>query len=187
MALVYRLSNDFASRRTRPLQKSAFLLGIIGVFQFGPVLLLSLFVDVLIDRLPKRSVLLVAQGIFTIQSLLLTVFVWSGHVTYGQVAVLSVIYGITQAFDLPVRQSFVIDLVGWEDLMNAISINSTAFNLSRILGPVFAGAIIGGVGVNALAALASAVIGFLWLMFLNMADSVMQFGGVSLKCRDRVQ
>lgn len=129
--------------------KSAFLLGLIGVFQFGPVFLLSLFAGVIIDRLPKRSVLLVTQGIFTIQSLLLTIFVWSGHVTYVQVAVLSVIYGIAQAFDLPVRQAFVIDLAGREDLMNAISINSTVFNLSRILGPVFAGAIIVGIGVNA--------------------------------------
>jgi len=85
--------------------KSAFLLGLIGVFQFGPVLLLSLFAGVIIDRFPKRDLLLCTQILFMLQSLLLTIFVWSGHVTYVQIASLSMIFGLAQTFDVPVRQS----------------------------------------------------------------------------------
>jgi MFS family permease len=122
--------------------KSPFLLGLLGAFQFGPVLLLSLFAGVYIDRFPKRRILLATQTVFMVQSLLLALFVWSGHVQYWQIAMLAVVFGITQTFDLPVRQSFAVELVGREDLMNAISLTSTAVNLSKILGPVIAGIII---------------------------------------------
>jgi MFS family permease len=129
--------------------RSPFLLGLIGVFQFGPVFLFSLFVGVLIDRFPKKKLLIMTQLIFMIQSLILAYLVWIHTVKYWQVAILAVVFGIAQTIDLPVRQSFFVELVGKEDLMNAISLNSTIVNLAKIVGPSIAGILMVRLGVTA--------------------------------------
>ncbi|MDR2927667.1 MAG: MFS transporter [Cytophagaceae bacterium] len=120
---------------------SPFLLGLMGVFEFGPVLLLTLFAGVLIERFPKKKILLVTQIVFMIQSLTLAVLVWQGVTSYWVFAMLALVAGTTMSIEQPTRQSYFVELVGKIDLPNAISLNSTTFNLARIIGPMIAGII----------------------------------------------
>jgi MFS family permease len=120
---------------------SPFLLGLMGVFEFGPVLLLTLFSGVLIERFPKKKILLITQIVFMLQSLTLAVLVWQGVTDYWIFAALALVAGITMSIEQPTRQSYFVELVGKEDLPNAISLNSTTFNLARIVGPMIAGVI----------------------------------------------
>lgn len=126
---------------------SPFLLGLMGVFEFGPVLLLTLFAGVFIERFPKKKILLITQSLFLVQSLLLAVLVWSGSTTYWLFAVLAIIAGIGNSVDQPTRQAYFVELVGKDDLPNAISLNSTTFNLARILGPAISGLIMKYIGI----------------------------------------
>ncbi len=125
---------------------SPFLLGLMGVFEYGPVLVLSLFAGVFIEKFPKKKILLCTQSLFLVQSLLLAVLVWNKSENYWYFAALAVIAGIGNSIDMPTRQSYFIDLVGKEDLTNAISLNSTTFNLARIIGPAIAGIIMKTLG-----------------------------------------
>lgn len=131
------------------LTKSAFLLGLLGVFQFGPVFLFSLFIGVFIDRFSKKKLLILTQIIFMVQSLVLAYLVWIHAVKYWHIAILATIFGFAQTIDLPVRQSFYVELVGKNDLMNAISLNSTVINLAKIVGPSVAGILMVKLGVTA--------------------------------------
>lgn len=121
--------------------KSPLLLGILGVFQFLPALLFSLFAGVIIDRFPKKNILIITQSIQMIQSLILAFLVCSGYVRYWHILLLGTILGFVNTFDMPTRQSFFIELVGKKDLVNAIALNSTIVNLARIVGPALAGLI----------------------------------------------
>ena len=121
------------------LTKSAFLLGLLGVFQFGPVFLCSLFAGVIIDRLPKKKLIIFTQFVFMIQSVALAYLVWINKVRYWQIAILALVFGFAQTIDMPARQAYYAELVGKSDLMNAISLNSTVFNLAKIVGPSAAG------------------------------------------------
>jgi MFS family permease len=125
---------------------SAFLLGVVSALQFTPILLLSLVGGALSDRLPKRRVLAVTQGILMAQAIVLAALVWSGHVRYWQVAVLAAIYGLANAVDMPARQAFVTDLVGREDVPNAVALNSAVFNGARVVGPAAAGLLVARFG-----------------------------------------
>ncbi len=125
---------------------SPFLLGLMGVFEFGPVLVLSLFVGVFIERFPKKKILLFTQGLFLVQSLALSLLVWQGATNYWYFAVLALLAGIGNSIDQPTRQSYFVELVGKKDLPNAISLNSTTFNIARIIGPAIAGIIMKYVG-----------------------------------------
>ena len=118
---------------------SPFLLGLMGVFEFGPVLTLILFVGVLIERFPKRNILFFTQVLLLVQSLLLAFLVWTGSTNYWYFAMLALVGGIAISIDQPTRQSYFVELVGKKDLPNAISLNSTTFNLARIIGPIIAG------------------------------------------------
>jgi predicted MFS family arabinose efflux permease len=99
------------------------------------------------DRYPKRSVLVVTQISSMIQSLTLAILVWSGHVKPWQIIFIAIIGGVTMAFDMPARQSFFIEITSREDLMNAISLNSSIFNAARIVGPSLAGLLMAKVGI----------------------------------------
>jgi MFS family permease len=129
------------------LTNSPFRLGLIGTLQFGPVLLLSLPAGTLADRLPKRRLLLAAQTTLMIQAFVLGLLAWSGHVQYWHVAVLATLYGLANALDMPTRQAFIVELVGKDDLLNAIALNSASFNTARVLGPAVAGVLIARYGV----------------------------------------
>lgn len=129
------------------LTDSPFRLGLIGTLQFAPVLLFSIVSGALADRVPKRRVLVITQTVLACQALTLAALVVAGHVRYGHVAVLAVVYGLANALDLPTRQSFVADLVGRADVVNAVALNSAAFNAARIVGPAVGGILIGVVGL----------------------------------------
>ncbi|MDQ6644928.1 MAG: MFS transporter, partial [Chloroflexota bacterium] len=129
------------------LTHSALLLGLVGALQFLPVMLLSLFGGVLADRLPKRKVLLFTQSFAMLQASVLWILVATGEVRLWHVLVLATLLGLTNSIDMPTRQAFVVEMVGREDLPNAIALNSSLFNMARIVGPGIGGLIIAWAGV----------------------------------------
>jgi MFS family permease len=150
------------------LTSSAFMLGLLGFMQFLPVLLLSLWAGVIVDSMNKRKLLLATQSAFLLQAVVLATVVSTGVVAPWMVLVLAFVFGTISAVDLPTRQSFVVELAGRDDLSNAIALNSTAFNMARIVGPAIAGILLATVGeagcfwINAVSYLA--VIGSVWRM-----------------------
>jgi MFS family permease len=124
------------------LTNSPFRLGLVGTLQFMPMLVLSFFAGALADRLPKRRLIIASQTVLFTQALVLAALVEFGHVQYWHVAVLALIYGIANTIDMPTRQSFIVEMVGKDDLMNAIALNSGMFNAARIVGPALAGLLI---------------------------------------------
>jgi len=131
------------------LTKSPLLLSLIGALQFTPVLLFSLFAGVIIDKFSKKKVILITQSASLIITLILAMLVYTGRIQYWHIVVMSILIGIVNTFDMPTRQSFVIELVGKEDLMNGIALNSMAFNTARIIGPSIAGLIMAYFGIAA--------------------------------------
>ncbi len=129
------------------LTHSALLLSLIGALQFLPVLLFSLPAGVIIDRFPKKKILILTQSASLLITLTLAVLVWTGHVQYWHILICATALGFANTLDMPARQAFVIEMVGKPDLMNAIALNSTIFNLCRIIGPAVAGLIMGTAGV----------------------------------------
>lgn len=117
-------------------------LGIAGTLQFAPTLLLSLWAGVLADRLDKRRLLMLVQTGAAACALVLGVLDMTGLVTLWHVYLLCVALGVFSAIDTPIRQSFVAELVGRENLANAVALNSSSFNLARIVGPAIAGVMI---------------------------------------------
>ncbi len=152
------------------LTASAFMLGLLGFAQFIPVLPLALLAGVVADRVDKRRMLLVTQSLLLLQATMIATVVSAGTVKPWMVLALALFYGIANTFDLPARQSFVIEMVGREDLANGIALNSAAFNAARIVGPALAGLLLAGIGeagcfwINAISFLA--VIGGLAAMRL---------------------
>ncbi|SHJ39659.1 MFS transporter [Desulfofundulus thermosubterraneus] len=128
---------------------SPFLLGLVGALQFIPLLLFALFTGVVVDRLPKRPLLLFAQGMSMLIALVLGLLTLFNVVQYWHVAVLAFLLGTMHSLDMPARQAFIIELVGRDDLMNAIALNSSVFNGARIIGPAVAGLVISTVGIAA--------------------------------------
>lgn len=126
--------------------KSPFLLGILGVFQFAPTLIFSLFAGVFVDRFPKKKILLTTQTIMMTQAFLLAFLVWTGLVRYWHILLLAALLGMVDTFDIPTRQSFFIELVGKEDLMGAIALNSASVNGARIIGPALSGLLMAYLG-----------------------------------------
>ncbi|MDQ2805956.1 MAG: MFS transporter [Chloroflexota bacterium] len=124
------------------------LLGVTTALQFTPVLLFSVFGGALADRLPKRSVLMVTQSVMLVLALVLAVLNSLGIVQVWHVLVLAALLGTTSAIDMPTRQAFIVELVGKDDLMNSIALNSSVFNAARIIGPGVAGLLIHWVGVS---------------------------------------
>jgi MFS family permease len=126
---------------------SAFDLGLIGVFQFTPVLILGLFGGIVADVLPKRSTMYVTQAIAMGVSFILFVLSATHTVQLWHVYLLAVVMGLRNAIDMPTRQAFAVEMVGREDVGNAVALNSAMFNGARIVGPAIAGLVIGGFGV----------------------------------------
>jgi MFS family permease len=133
--LIYRLTN------------SAFLLGAVGFAGEIPTFLLAPFAGVLADRWNRHRMLILTQTLSMIQALMLAVLVLTGTVVIWYIVVLSIFLGVINAFDMPVRQSFVVEMVEKkEDLSNAIALNSSLVNSARLLGPSIAGLLIVAVG-----------------------------------------
>ncbi len=133
--LVYRLTG------------SALLMGLIVFTGSIPSLIISPFAGVFIDRINKYKGLLIIQTIFMLEIFILAMLALSGSIQVWHIIILSIIIGITAAIDMPLRQSFVVQLVDDpNDLSNAISLNSSMFNLARLIGPAIAGVLIAAVG-----------------------------------------
>jgi MFS family permease len=128
------------------LTHNSLLLGIVGALQFLPILLLGLFGGVIADRFPKRNLLIFTQSFALLQAAALWILLATGHVQLWHILVLAPMLGITNALDMPTRQSFVVEMVGREDLPNAIALNSSAFNMARIVGPAIGGLLIAALG-----------------------------------------
>ena len=122
------------------------LLGLLGVVQFLPVLALGLFGGIIADIWPKRYLVIGTQTAAGILALTLGVLVYSGEITIWQIFLLAFLLGLVNAADMPARQSFVVEMVGPEDIANAIALNSAVFNGARVVGPAVAGILIAIVG-----------------------------------------
>ena len=133
--LVYQLTGSKA------------LLGLVAAAASAPLLFFATWGGWVADRYPKRSVIVATQTCLMILSLTMAALVWSKLVQPWHIIVLAVLGGMTMAFDMPARQSFVIEMTSREDLMNAISLNSSAFNCARIVGPSIAGFLMVQIGI----------------------------------------
>jgi MFS family permease len=121
-------------------------LGITTGLQFLPILLLSPYAGLIADRFPKRRLLQVTQLMLAVPALLLGLLAVTGVAQSWHVYAIAFLFGIGSAFDAPARQSFVSEIVGPEDLTNAVGLNSASFNLARMVGPALAGVLIAALG-----------------------------------------
>lgn len=126
---------------------SPLLLGLLGTFQYLPSLLLSLHAGVLVDRLDKRTLTILATGTSCLGSLAVTVMLVTGTLTYPVLLGIALVMGVAQCLEFPSRQSYMLELVGRDDLTNAVALNSSAFNAARIAGPAVAGLLMATVGI----------------------------------------
>ncbi|GAC1537004.1 MAG: MFS transporter [Acidimicrobiales bacterium] len=148
--------------------KSPTQIGFVIAVMFVPTLLGSIHGGLIADRFDKRKVLVCTQSFLAMQALVLAVVTLSGAVTLPVIYVLAIAQGMATTIDNPTRQSFVTEMVGTDDLTNAVGLNSATFNTARILGPAIGGVLIEAVGVGTCFALNAvsfvAVIGGLLLM-----------------------
>jgi MFS family permease len=149
------------------LTNSGTALGIVTALQFLPSLLFGLWGGLLADRYDKRKLLLATQTGLALVALILGVLDVTGIVQYWQVLVLALALGLVSAIDSPVRQSFVVEMVGPDDLTNAVGLNSTIFNSARILGPAVAGVMITAIGTG-------------WAFVANGISSIAVLTGLAL-------
>ena len=123
-------------------------LGIVAAAQFLPVVVLGLFAGVAADALPKRRVLVWTQVAMMVLAAILAALVIAGIVEVWMILLLALLLGVANAIDMPVRQAFSIELVGREDIGNAVALNSAMFNGARVVGPALAGLAIAAFGVG---------------------------------------
>ena len=131
------------------LTHSPFALGTVTMLQFLPVSLLVLVGGVFADKVPKRRLLVFTQTAAMTQAFVLAFLIWSGLIALWQIYVLAAMLGLTNALDNPTRQAFVVEMVGRDDLVNAVALNSSLFNSARLIGPALGGVAIAVVGVAA--------------------------------------
>ncbi len=129
------------------LTHNGLLVGLVIAAQFMPVLVGGPLGGLVADRYRKRNILLVTQSLFMAPSFALFAVSSTGHAQYWMVIVAAIFTGAINLFDVPSRQSFLIEMVGRQDLMNAIALNSSVFNSSAVIGPAIAGVLIAEVGI----------------------------------------
>ena len=132
--LVYRLTN------------SPLMLGILSAVRFGPALIGSPIAGVFTDRLPRRLVVLTTQSLSLVQATVMAALTLSGTVRVWHVLLLAFAQGIVDTLDTPARQTLQVDIVGVEDLQSAVSLNASAFNAARMVGPALAGVMVAAWG-----------------------------------------
>jgi len=166
--LVYRLTG------------SALLLGATGFASQIPVFLVAPLGGIVADRFNRQRIVIGTQISSMILALILALLTLTGVIRVWHVFVLAALLGVVNAFDIPARQSFLVDMVGKEDLMNAIALNSTMFNGARVIGPAIAGILVARIGegwcflVNGLSYIA--VIAGLLMMRVDRPTSLAQHG-----------
>lgn len=151
--LVYRLTG------------STLLLGTVGFTAQIPIFLLAPFGGALADRFSRHRVIVATQVASMLLALTLAGLTLAGRIEVWHLLVLSAALGVVNAFDVPARQAFVVELVGREDLPNAIALNSSMFNGARIVGPAVAGVLVAAVGEG-------------WCFLLNGVSYVAVLGGL---------
>jgi MFS family permease len=151
--LVYRLTG------------SSVLLGAIGFSSQIPVFLLSPVGGIVADRSQRRRIVVATQTSAMLLAFALAALTLTGHVRVWHIFVLSAALGCVNAFDIPARQSFIVEMVGKADLMNAIALNSSMFNASRVLGPAIAGLLVAYIGEG-------------WCFFANGASYIAVIAGL---------
>jgi len=147
-------------------------LGIVTALQFLPILLFSVWGGVLADRFPKRTMLMITQSSMGVLAAILGVLTVTGHISEWQIYAFALLLGTVTAADTPARQSFVVEMVGQEDLQNAVSLNSANFNLGRVVGPAVAGLFIG--------LFASEITGTGWAFLINAISYAAVVSGLAL-------
>jgi MFS family permease len=140
-------------------------LGVAVALQFTPTLLLSLWAGVLADRIDKRKLLIAIQVGVCLQAALLGILNVAGIVTLWQVYLLCFVLGCLSALEVPTRQSFVAEMVGRQQVANAVALNSSIFNMARIVGPAIAGFVITWIGTG-------------WLFLANAASTLAVITGL---------
>jgi MFS family permease len=124
-------------------------LGFVAAIQFLPVLVLGLFGGVIADVLPKRSTIIGTQVASMLLAFILAALTFANVVQVWHILVLAALLGLVNAVDMPTRQAFVVEMVGRDDITNAVGLNSAMFNAARIVGPAVGGLLIGALGVTA--------------------------------------
>lgn len=173
---------------------SAFLLGLVGFCEQIPIFILAPFAGVYADKWNKHNALRIIEALAMVQALVLGILTLSGVVNIYHIIVLSLLLGVVNAFEVPIRQSFVVDMVDRDKaaLPNAIALNSTVFNLSRLIGPSVAGILISSVGEGwcFIANAISYSIVFTSLMLMNVSNLpavAVSSGKVLQKMKEGVQ
>ena len=130
------------------LTSSPFLLGLVGSMQFLPVTLFSLFAGVVTDKFSKKKILIFTQTVSMLLAFILSALVFTNALKYEYIIVLALCLGFCNTLDMPTRQAFNMEIVGKEDLMNAVALNSATFNLARIIGPAIGAMLMGYLGAG---------------------------------------
>jgi MFS family permease len=128
------------------LTRNAFLVGLVAAAQSLPILLFSLYAGVLVDRANKLRIVTICQTLFALQSSALWLLAWTNHITIHWLVAMAAINGTISSIEIPARQSLVIELVGRDELRGAIALNSSGFNLARIVGPATAAIVMAKLG-----------------------------------------
>jgi MFS family permease len=160
------------------LTHSGSLLGVVVALQLLPSLLFSVYAGVLADRLVKRSWLAFLQLAMAVPAGVLGVLAILGHAQVWQVMALTFIFGVARAFEAPVRQSYVAEMVPAGDLHNAVALNSASFNSARLVGPALAGLLI--------AALGSGAVATGWVITLNAVSYLFVMGSLFVQRRSEL-
>lgn len=130
------------------LSNSAFVVGLVASAMSFPVLLFSLHAGVLVDRTDKLRLVKIAQTLLALEAAALWWLTWSGRITIPWLLAMATLNGLISAFEIPGRQSLIIELVGREDLPGAIALNSSGFNLARVVGPSIGALVIAQLGLS---------------------------------------
>ncbi|MDO8501435.1 MAG: MFS transporter [Gemmatimonadaceae bacterium] len=129
------------------LSDSAFIVGLVSAAGSLPILVFSLYAGVVVDRRDKLRLVTIAQVLLSIEAVVLWWAVWTGRINIPLLLALAGINGLISAVEIPARQSLIVELVGREDIVDAVALNSGGFNLARIIGPSIAAAVIAGAGL----------------------------------------
>jgi len=170
------------------LTNSSLMLGVVSFAGYLPVLAVTLFAGVVVDHVDRRRLIIATQALLMLSAFALAALTWAGVVRVEHVALLAAFNGLVTAFDMPGRQAFVVEMVGREDLPNAIALNSMIFNGARVVGPAIAGVLIGMVGtagcffLNGVSYLA--VIWSLWEMDLVAREAAPIGGAMLVRLRE---
>ena len=151
--LVYRLTG------------SSMLLGLVGFSAQIPVFVFSVPGGIAADRLSRRKVVIATQASSMVLAFALAGLTLTHTIAIWHVFVLSALLGVINAFDIPARQAFLMDMVGREDLINAIALNSAMFNASRVVGPAVAGILVATIGEG-------------WCFFVNAVSYIAVIAGL---------